>query len=374
MAGSDLLFQATYWARGWKRKCLAGSPLYLTFFVTGRCNASCPQCFYTDHNDPKRVADELTLDEVQRVTQNLPDLPVLLLSGGEPTLRGDLPAIVEAFARNSRTRHVTLPTNGLLPETCDHMVRETLAACPQTQLNVQLSVDEIDERHDRLKGVPGAFARLMETFQRLQTTARENASLRISFCLAFSAYNQDRVPEIWRELRRRTSSTEFRMVLTRGRSRDAHAAEWDVEKFERAVKAIFDITAKEARGSLGRSLFLARQLLAERVIVRTARCGRLQAPCMAGRINVVLDEVGNVYPCELLQEPLGNIRETDYDLGSLLRSDAARTTRRTIKESRCHCTHETNVITNISFVPKWWPWITLTTLGFFLGLQKTSSP
>lgn len=364
-ATPELSSQIRYWLDGWRQRFDPRSPLYLTYFVTGRCNASCPQCFYAAHNTAEHASDELTLDEVESFTKRLGRLPVLLLSGGEPTLREDLPALIRAFHRNAETRYVTLPTNGLLPETTERIASEVMETCPGMKLVFQLAVDEIGERHDRLRGTAGAFSKLMETFERLRASQERFPDLGVAFCLTFSALNQDRVPAIFEELAARTAWPELRILLARGDARNPDTTRWDIDKFERSVDAMFEtIRRLEPRPSLSRSVFLARQRASERAIIATVREGRAQASCLAGRVNAVLDERGNVYPCELLGTPMGNIRESGYSLEALFTSKEAEDVRQEIRRTRCHCTHETNVITNISFVPSKWLGIGRDTLRF----------
>ena len=47
----------------WKRR-----PIQLTFFVTRKCNARCPFCFYLQSADhPDDGAAELTLGEIEKI-------------------------------------------------------------------------------------------------------------------------------------------------------------------------------------------------------------------------------------------------------------------------------------------------------------------
>ena len=62
----------------------------------------------------------------------------LVLSGGEPYLRRDLPQIISAFYRNSGTRMVAIPTNAYLPDAIEESTRQVLTDCPELKLNVQL--------------------------------------------------------------------------------------------------------------------------------------------------------------------------------------------------------------------------------------------
>ena len=69
-------------------------------FVTGRCNAKCAMCFYAGEMDKKEK--DLTFDEIRKVSETAGEFNRLWISGGEPTLREDLPEIIEMFYRSER--------------------------------------------------------------------------------------------------------------------------------------------------------------------------------------------------------------------------------------------------------------------------------
>ena len=81
--------------------------------VTWRCNISCPVCFMFDGDIPP----DPTIDELRNMFttihqfdgQNLP----IQITGGEPTIREDLPLIIE-LARQTGFEAVELNTNGLI--------------------------------------------------------------------------------------------------------------------------------------------------------------------------------------------------------------------------------------------------------------------
>ena len=64
-----------------------------THFVTSVCNARCAHCFYPINAGK----NELTLDEIGRFADTLPPIRLLLIGGGEPFLRRDLPEIVKIY-------------------------------------------------------------------------------------------------------------------------------------------------------------------------------------------------------------------------------------------------------------------------------------
>jgi len=89
---------------------LKSNPAYVQFYITARCNLACEQCniIYGD-----AAADELSLAQIEQAAENLAAIGVciVLLIGGEPFVRRDLPEIIAAFTR--RGIHVRMQTNGL---------------------------------------------------------------------------------------------------------------------------------------------------------------------------------------------------------------------------------------------------------------------
>jgi uncharacterized radical SAM superfamily Fe-S cluster-containing enzyme len=82
--------------------------------LTNRCNMSCPVCFA---NSGGRIS-EPTIDQITAMLQNLrSQRPVpcsaIQFSGGEPTLRRDLPKIV-ALAKGLGFTQVQIATNGIM--------------------------------------------------------------------------------------------------------------------------------------------------------------------------------------------------------------------------------------------------------------------
>lgn len=120
------------------------SPAYIQFYVTSRCNMACEQCniIYPDAAMP-----EMDIDQIRRMAANLAEIGVciVLLIGGEPFVRQDLPDIVKAFT--DVDIHVRLQTNGLAS-------REALEACVQNGAHdISISLDSLQPRmQDTING------------------------------------------------------------------------------------------------------------------------------------------------------------------------------------------------------------------------------
>jgi len=100
---------------------LQDTPVYVQFYITARCNLTCQQCNIRYANSDVR---ECTLEEIKHIADNLATIGVamVLLTGGEPFTRVDLPEIIREFTR--RGIHVRMQTNGLAPEESIHKAIE----------------------------------------------------------------------------------------------------------------------------------------------------------------------------------------------------------------------------------------------------------
>jgi cyclic pyranopterin phosphate synthase len=94
-----------------------GRPLAsLRISVTDRCNMRCRYCMPEDTYVWLPRESILTFEEIARLVRVFAGLGVhkVRLTGGEPLLRQDLPALVGMIARDARLSDLAMTTNGLL--------------------------------------------------------------------------------------------------------------------------------------------------------------------------------------------------------------------------------------------------------------------
>ena len=106
-------------------------PSHLILYVTARCNARCKHCFYWEEINSAKKDNELSLDEINRISKNLGRVKLLSITGGEPTLRSDLPQIVHTFHVNNKIDHVALHTNGFFSERTRDMAVQIVKENPK---------------------------------------------------------------------------------------------------------------------------------------------------------------------------------------------------------------------------------------------------
>lgn len=116
-------------------------PNWVNIEVTKRCNARCDFCGYWDEKGSPELDDYSPIVKAFRPV-------VLSLSGGEPLIRRNLHEIIRKL--RPYCHYVGLVTNGTLLN--EERARELFDA-GVNQLSV--SLDYVDDRHDKARGVPG---------------------------------------------------------------------------------------------------------------------------------------------------------------------------------------------------------------------------
>lgn len=331
-------------------------PIHLTYFVTRRCNASCPFCFY---EGPRRVEGgppELALDEVARLARSLDGLLWVLFSGGEPYLREDLAELSRIFHDVNRVPFLTFPTNGLLPEVVGGRTEEILRRCPGSVVVVKLSLDGVGEAHDAIRRVPGGFDRLMESYRALAALAERFPRLEIGVNTLFCSANQARVEGIVDFVRGLPAVRSHTLTMVRGGASDPAWRDVDLGRYRAAtgyLAARWGSGRDRSHRFLGGRLKAAQDRLQRKLIHRTLSSRRRIIPCYAGRLDLVLTESGELHPCEERRDrSFGNVRDAGYDVAAMLRSPRGRSIQEELARGGCWCSHECNFLTNILFNPR----------------------
>jgi molybdenum cofactor biosynthesis enzyme MoaA len=120
------------------------SPVYVQFYITARCNLTCEQCNIIYANSD---VGECSISEIEKIADNFATMGVaiVLLTGGEPFARKDLPKIIHAF--ESRNIHVRMQTNGFANE---DQIAEVVESGGK---DISISLDSLNsETQDKING------------------------------------------------------------------------------------------------------------------------------------------------------------------------------------------------------------------------------
>jgi Fe-coproporphyrin III synthase len=153
--------------------------------ATRRCNLKCIHCYSNSRNI--HYDDELTTEEGMRLISDLAAFgsPVILFSGGEPTMRDDLPDLAQ-FAVDQGMRAV-ISTNGTL------LTKKMVDIFKGIGLSyVGVSLDGMRDIHDHFRGVHGAFDMAMKGIRICQ-----DAGIKVGIRFTLNRKNAHDIPAIF---------------------------------------------------------------------------------------------------------------------------------------------------------------------------------
>ncbi len=330
-------------------------PVQVILFVTARCNLRCRMCFYWEPIASADVRQELSLDELRKVSQSMAPFPWLLIGGGEPVIRKDLADVVSLFVEQNEVEHVTIPSNGWYTDATLELVETICTRHPNIYFNLDLSLLGPEAVHDDIARCEGAFGRWGKTYQALTPLRQRFANLGVGAIFPLSADNQ----HVWRQsvdfLIDQHDFDSIAIGRTRGEPEDPATAILEANVYADATRYLEQaVRAGKVRGFRGLvgAIVQAKDVVMHGIVDRIGRGGDFELPCYAARLSVVISERGRIRPCEILGEDLGDLRENDLDFQKIWNSTTADRLRSEIWDTKCKCTHECNLATNILFNPK----------------------
>jgi MoaA/NifB/PqqE/SkfB family radical SAM enzyme len=333
------------------------SPVLLNILVTSVCNMRCTHCFFTEAlEDPLRKKSQMTTHEIQRISETLGgSLGVLILAGGEPFTRTDLPEIARAFYRNNHLGSLYITSNGHIQKRIIPDLTRILRECPQLNVTIALGIDGLQEQHDRIRRQPGSWDLAIDTARRLQALKPAFPRLTVQTCTCFMHSNQDRIFEWYEFLKQDLRPDKINFNYIRPPVPDPEELQIDRAKYARLARQI----EEDSRRGVIRNHYTgdggffkaAIDVYMHGLIARTEETQRAQLKCYAGTAGGVIYDEGTVSSCENL-EPIGNLRDYDWDFRKLWFSPAMQARRKKVADG-CFCTHESNCYyPSLPFNPK----------------------
>ena len=332
---------------------LTGKPMTLpaniTVSVSYRCNSRCKTC-----NVWLLPNDDLTLEEWDRTFQSLGDAPYwFTFSGGEPTLRHDMPDMVASAYRHCHPGIINIPTNGIQHTIIPGRIERVLQACPESEVIVNLSLDGVGLKHDAVRGVRDNFARAMRTYAAFKELKTRYTNFTLGVHTVISNFNVDSFPELCEFVQRELQPDSYITEIAEER------VELDtvglgitptVERYSVAIDTLLESLRDKRLTGVSRITQAFRREYYE-IVKRTLREHRQVIPCMAGVASAQIAPNGDVWTCCIRAESMGNVRDFDYDFGKVWRTTRADELRRSIKAGECYCplanASYTNMLTHV---------------------------
>lgn len=324
-------------------------PMNLTLNVTYHCPSRCQTC-----NVWKKQVDEFTLEEWTKTFQSIGRNKIywLILSGGEPFMRKDLPELAKAAYQHCRPAIINIPTNGFLSDIIPSAVEKILANCPQSQIVINFSLDGIGEKHDAIRNLENSFERMLKSYSAVRKI--NNPRLTIGIHSVISKLNFRDIPEIYTYA---TETLQADSYITEIAERRVELDTLDLELVpaagEYSQAADFLMAQIKKKRSKGLSRITQALRLNYYALIKQYNDKNTQIlPCYAAFASGQISADGEVWPCCVRGKSLGSLRKNSYNFKKIWFGEKAAAVRRSIKNKECSCPLASASYTNMLMDPR----------------------
>ena len=280
--------------------------------VTYGCNARCHMCHTWKY--PTKPEEEITVEHIDKLPSGL---DCVNITGGEPLLRKDIEEIVGVLSR--KTKRIEISTNGYLTDKIVNIARK------HRNITLRVSLAGLSKVGNEVMGTRYGFDHGLRTTLQLKdlgirdigiavTLSEENAkSLMDMYYLAKALKVQ---------LATAVAHNAFYFHKFDNEINDRDLA---TEEFRKLIKAFLRSTTIKDWFRAYFNYGLIKFINGERRLLS----------CNAGNDLFFLDPYGEVYPCNVMKESMGNIKETSFD--EIWGGERAREVREKVKECPSNC-------------------------------------
>lgn len=294
-------------------------PIFINFSATYRCNSRCLMCnnWQRYQKDPQKVKEELTVADWEKIFKRDKDwfssVRHFGIAGGEPFLKTDLVELVRLIHKDLPKVKIGLQTNGLEPKIIALKLKEILSFCPGITLAV--SIDGMEKTHDKVRGVKGSFRRVLETVR----IAHRLGIKEITAGMTVVKENHREITEVIERMKKLGIEVSF---YPADQGEYYHTERKENRKDQVVVKSLVNTLEKFPGDYFKDNL--------RRILLGSSK---RSLPCYSGWTSLVLDPYGEIKPCVLRSESLGNLKKEP--LAEILTSSKAEKIRKEIKKCSC---------------------------------------
>ena len=318
-------------------------PLNITLSPSPKCNSRCLTC-----NIWMKRENELTLDEWEKTLISLGKAPYwFTISGGEPLMYPHIVALAKLAYKHCQPGIINIPTNAILPSG-PKRVREILAACPKSQVIINLSLDGVGDKHDHIRGVPGNFVKFEERLGQYLALRDKFPNLVVGIHSVVSVFSVGHLDELI-DYADQSGADQFITEIAEPR------VELDTvglpitpnpDEYGAAIDTLMAYVNRKSYKGVSK-ITEAFRLAYYKFVKRVLDEERQVLPCYAGWASAQIYADGTIWPCCVRADDLGNLRDYEYDFKKIWFGDKIKEVRRSIAAKECHCPLANAAYTNM---------------------------
>ncbi len=328
-------------------------PQFIVLYLTDACNLTCRHCFYYAELNK---ANSISIENLEKLSKSIKEVVNISFTGGEPFLRKDIAKIIHLFHVNSKMSIASIPSNGILQE---KMLKDVEIMCkenPKLMLNITISLDGQEKKHDYIRMKEGGFQKSKDTLRKLCEMKKKYKNLNTGVISTINEANEDEMKPLFDEINNEMDINQFQINFIRGKTKELKHVASTLKKYKEVNGYIQDkLFNKEYKGY---NIFfgdfynaiIQRQ---KKVIVETLEKEKCVTQCYAGTSNCIIFPTGEVSACEIRNDvKMDNLGKFDWNLTELMAAKEAQKVRRNILPSDCSCSFECQYNSNIVYNPK----------------------
>lgn len=264
--------------------------------VTMLCNSRCIHCDIWKN----KGMDFLPVEVYKKLPATL---EMIDITGGEPFLRNDIPDIVRTIRGTCPKARILITTNGFLPQKIKTFAPAIVLADPH--IAFRLSLDGWGKTHEKVRRIPHAFEKVMESITILKAAGVHDLGL------TFTLMNINR-----HELRTvytycRKNGLSFSLNVVHDSPIYFGMGKTQLQPKPASVKKDFDYLFKRQIMSAnpkdwGKAWF-------NRYSYEYMIHHKRPIPCGAGENFFYMDPFANVFMCQIKNWPIGNLRKQYFE-------------------------------------------------------------
>ena len=280
-------------------------PFLVALNLTRKCNLGCAHCYLDAGTRNKGGPKELSTEEVRDILDGIADLSeetMVVFTGGEPTLRRDLPDLI-SYATGLGLMPV-LGTNGTLLD--DDRLQTLKAAGLQ---GAGISIDSLDPAfHDDFRGSVGSWDKAMAG---IDACRRNKVRFQIHFSVTEdNAHELEDMIAFAKSAKAFVLNAFFLVCTGRGEKFSGISPETYEAVLTRVTRAAHDEQGLIVRAKCAPH-FKRMALELDPAWPVTAAHGYEAGGCLAGTRYFRVTPEGEVTACPYMEEPVGDLRQTD---------------------------------------------------------------
>ncbi len=314
-------------------------PYKLTYILTYRCQYKCNICNIWKKT-PAELSSELATEQIERFFRQSNHFSWINLSGGEIFLRPDLISILSIIAKNcEQLCALNFPTNGAQTELITDTVKKLLEIKNIPRIFITISLNGPPRIHDRICGVEGAWQNAMATYRQL--TNITNRKLHVLWGTTLQPDNVKALPAMREAAKKEIhwiNDNDFHVNLVHYSSHYYDNINQKKEKNtpdnnRQLGTALASVIQSRRHNPLLPVNFLEQryQKLAKAYLFEQ----QTPLPCQSLGASVFMNPAGDIYPCSVYNQCLGNIADYNFDLRKLWSSPVRQNLRSDIRRGKC---------------------------------------